>query len=47
MRLLVAVAPIMYLQTLAYVIRTNRPNGEVHLADPQALDRERLRFGPT
>jgi hypothetical protein len=37
----------MYRQVLAHVIRTNRPNDdEVHLADPQALDREAASFGP-
>ena len=46
MRILVAVAPIMYRQTLAHVIRRDRPGDEVHLADPQALDWEASSFGP-
>jgi hypothetical protein len=46
MRLLVAVAPTMYRQTLAHVIRTDRPDDDVRLADPQALDREASSFRP-
>jgi hypothetical protein len=46
MRILVAVSPIMYRQTLAHVIRTNRPNAEVCLADPEFLDREAASFLP-
>jgi hypothetical protein len=30
----------MYRETLAHIIRGTRPGDEVHLADPQALDRE-------
>ena len=40
MRILVAVAPTMYSQTIAHVLRRDRPEHEVHLADPQVLDRE-------
>ena len=46
MRILVAVAPIMYRETLAHVLRRDRPDDEVRLADPQALDREATSFGP-
>jgi hypothetical protein len=46
MRILVAVAPIMYRQTLAHILRTNRPNDDVRLADPEALDREASSLRP-
>jgi hypothetical protein len=46
MRILVAVAPTMYRETLAHVIRRDRPDDDVRLADPQALDREASSFGP-
>src|SRR5215217_1260016 len=46
MRILVVVAPTMYRQTLAHILRTNRPDDDVRLADPQALDREASSFGP-
>lgn len=46
MRILVAVAPTMYRETLAHVIRRDRPDGDVRLADPQALDREASSFRP-
>jgi hypothetical protein len=46
MRILVAVSPLMYRQTLAHVIRTNRPYVEVCLADPEFLDQEAASFGP-
>jgi hypothetical protein len=46
MRILVAVAPTMYRQTLAHVLRRDRPEDEVHLADPQALDREASSLRP-
>jgi hypothetical protein len=46
MRILVAVAPTMYRQTLAHVIRRDRPEDDVHLVDPQALDREAASFLP-
>jgi hypothetical protein len=46
MRILVAVAPTMYRQTLAHVLRSDRPDDEVRLADPQALDREVASFYP-
>ncbi len=46
MRILVAVSPTMYRQTIAHFLRTNRPNDEVNLADPEDLDREASSFGP-
>ena len=47
MRMLIAVAPTMYRQTLAYILKRERPNDdEVRLADPQALDREASSFRP-
>jgi hypothetical protein len=47
MRILVAVAPTMYRQTLAHILRTDRPNDdEVRLAEPEALDREASSFLP-
>jgi hypothetical protein len=46
MRILVAVAPIMYRQTLAHILRRDRPDDEVRLADPHSLDREASSFGP-
>ena len=36
----------MYRQTLAHILRTNRPDDDVRLADPQALDREASSFRP-
>jgi hypothetical protein len=46
MRILVAVAPTIYRQTLAHILRSNRPNDEVRLAEPNALDREASSFRP-
>jgi hypothetical protein len=46
MRILVAVAPTMYRQTLAHAIRRERPNDEVRLAGPDSLDREASSFRP-
>lgn len=46
MRILIAVAPTMYRETLAHILRQNRPGDEVGLADPQALDREAPSFRP-
>ena len=36
----------MYRQTLAHIIRRDRPDDEVHLADPDSLDREAASFLP-
>ena len=46
MRILLAVSPLMYRETLAHLIRTNRPNTQVHLAEPEDLAREAASFGP-
>ena len=46
MRILVALAPKMYRQTFAYILRRDRPNDEVRLACPQALDLEASSFRP-
>jgi hypothetical protein len=46
MRILVAVAPKMYRETLAHVLRRDRPDDDVRLSDPQALDREASSFRP-
>ena len=47
MRILLAVAPKMYRETIANILRTERPNDdEVRLADPQALDKETSLFRP-
>lgn len=46
MRILLAIAPTMYRQTLAHSIRRECPNDEVCLADPDALDREASSFHP-
>jgi DNA-binding NarL/FixJ family response regulator len=46
MRILVAVAPTMYRETLAHVIRRDRPDDDVHLADPHSLDQEASSFRP-
>ncbi len=46
MRILLAVAPAMYRQTIAHVIRRDCPDDEVRLADPDSLDREASSFRP-
>ena len=46
MRILLAIAPTMYRQTLAHSIRKECPNDDVCLADPDALDREASSFHP-
>ena len=47
MRILVALAPTMYREALAHVLRTYRPPyADVHLADPDSLDREASGFRP-
>ena len=46
MRILLAVSPLMYRETLAHVLRTHRTNAEVYLADPVDLDREASSFAP-
>ena len=46
MRILVAVAPTMYRQTIAHVLRRDHPEDEVRLVDPQDLGREAPSFCP-
>jgi hypothetical protein len=46
MRILIAVAPTMYRETLANVLQRHRSNDDVRLADPQALNREAPLFRP-
>jgi hypothetical protein len=46
MRILLAVAPTMYRETLAHVLRGNRPDDEVRLAEPDSLEREAASFRP-
>ena len=46
MRILLAIAPTMYRRTFAHSIRGERPNDDVCLADPDALDREAPSFRP-
>jgi len=46
MRILVAIAPAMYRQTLAHILQRTRPNDDVRLADPNTLDREASSFRP-
>ena len=46
MRILIAIAPAMYRETLAYALRNHRSNDEVRFADLQALDREAALFRP-
>jgi len=36
----------MYREALAHIIRTDRPNDDVRLADPDSLDREASWFRP-
>jgi hypothetical protein len=46
MRVLVALAPTMYRQTLVHILRRDRPDDDMRLADPQTLDREASSFRP-
>src|SRR5918998_1551965 len=46
MRILVAVEPTMYRETLVHLLRTNRPDDDVRLAEPDSLDREASAFCP-
>jgi hypothetical protein len=45
MRILIVVAPKMYRETLAHVIRRDRPD-DVRLTDPDSLDQEASSFRP-
>ena len=46
MRILVAVSPTMYREALGQIVRSDRSDDNVRLADPQALDRAAGSFGP-
>ena len=46
MRVLIAIAPTMYWETLELVLLRYRPHLEVRIADPEALDRETASFEP-
>jgi hypothetical protein len=46
MRILIAVSPTMYRETLAHVLRRDRPDDDVRFADPHALAREASSFRP-
>lgn len=48
MRLLIALAPTMYRETLAHTLQTQRPDAddEIRLADPKDLDRVASSFRP-
>jgi hypothetical protein len=46
MRILVALTPTMYRQTLVHILRRDRPDDDMRLADPQTLDREASSFRP-
>lgn len=46
MRVLIAIAPAMYSETLAHVLKTCRPNIEIEAVDPSDLDRQMDLFEP-
>jgi hypothetical protein len=46
MRILVAVAPTLYREALAHIIRREYPNHDLRLSDPYFLDREASSFRP-
>jgi len=46
MRILLALAPTIYRETLAHILRINRPNDEVRLTQPHALHQETSSFRP-
>ena len=46
MRVLIAIAPTMYWETLELALLRYRPHLEVRIADPDALDREVVDFEP-
>jgi hypothetical protein len=46
MRVLVAISPAMYRQTLTHVLTQRRPNIEIKTVDPSDLDREVELFKP-
>jgi DNA-binding NarL/FixJ family response regulator len=46
MRILITVAPKMYRETLAHILRSHRPNDGVRFADPKALVQETSSLRP-
>lgn len=46
MRVLIAIAPTMYWETLELALLRYRPRVEVRISDPDALDREVICFKP-
>jgi hypothetical protein len=46
MRVLVAISPAMYRQTLAHVLKERRPNVEIEAIDPSDLDGKMDLFEP-
>jgi hypothetical protein len=46
MRILVALAPTMYRETIADILRRNRQNDDMRIADPDFLGREASWFRP-
>src|SRR5215207_4638103 len=46
LRILVAIVPMMYRQTLAEYLSKSRPSAEIRLADPKDLDGEVDLFSP-
>ncbi len=46
MRILIAVAPTMYRETIAHIIQKDHPNDEVRFPDPQILYQEASSFRP-
>ncbi len=46
MRVLIAIAPTMYWETLELALLRYRPHVDVHIADPEDLDREVIDFRP-
>lgn len=46
MRVLIAIAPTMYWETLELALLRYRPDLEVRIADPDVLDRETASFEP-
>jgi hypothetical protein len=46
MRVLIAIAPTMYWETLELALLRYRPHVDVHIANPEDLDQEVIDFGP-
>ena len=46
MRILIAVSSTMYRETLAHVLRRDRPDDDIRLADPETLAREASSYRP-